>query len=432
MPKPELLREAVERQGTVVRCQGRSFRVDGTSDRAVFKMGGEGLVHLATDLSTNNSCRIKCFWEPSALRRKRSEMLVQQQLADLGKTIADALGGAPYEMLRDVGTHTPFAIVMKDVHGFSWKDLKENGLQRSLKENQYPPPNWPSLPVRATWAYGLATAVLNMERRRFIHADLSDGNVMVTPAGQAAGDMALVDFDAFIHPSYPHLDSTCKGSEGYAAPEIWRSQSVDVGSDRVGMAILIQEFLVVGDPNISRDEAFGWRYDEETEICSKSGEAHPFFAKKYPELAKLLVASLRAANPASRPTPDAWRQVLRTIATGGPVRNRLTGVTLDIHPVPKAHSRVTFSDSQKALDLSKTPYKIRATLERNGDGSIDAAVHPGATLHVQYPSGKLWKEHTNGARINVVPGTILFDPQGQANARIDAQEVKASSARTGG
>src|ERR1035438_4985613 len=263
MPKPELLTEAVGRQGTDVRCQGRTFRIEGTADGAVFKMGGEGLVQLATDLSTNNSCRIKCFWEPTTLRRKRSDMLVQQQLADLGKTVADALGGAPYEILTNVGPHTPFAIVMKDVHGFSWKDLKENGQQRSLNAKQYPPPNWPSLAVRATWAYGLATAVLNMERRRFIHADLSDGNAMVTPNGTSAGDMALVDFDAFVHPSYPHLDSTCKGSEGYAAPEIWHSKSVDVGSDRVGMAILIQEFLVTGDPKISVEEGFGWRYDQD-------------------------------------------------------------------------------------------------------------------------------------------------------------------------
>lgn len=421
MIKPELLTEAVARQGGIVHSRGRRFRIEGTPDGAVFKMGSEGLVHVATDLSTNISCRIKCFWEPTELRLKRSEILVKQKLADLGKPFADALGGAPYEIIANVGPHTPYAIVMKDVHGFSWKDLKESGIQRSKKTKRYPPENWAGIGIRATWAYGLATAVRNMERRNFVHADLSDGNVMVTPSGVGAGDMALVDFDAFVHPFYQFLDSTCKGSEGYAAPEIWNSTSVGIGSDRVGMAILIQEFLVAGEPSISRDEGFGWSYNQTNEICSKTGEGHPFFVKQYPDLADLLIRTLRAKNPSDRPEPDAWRPILRKIVAGS-IRKRLINVSVEAHTVVKSNTRVPFPDTQMTLDLLNSPYRIHATLERNKDGSVDAVLHSGAVLHIQYAKEGIWKEYRSG-RAAIEPGTKLFDPQGKIGARIDAQEA---------
>ena len=414
MGKPEVRREARERQGATIK--GR-FRFAGDENYGIFEQGGEGLVQVAEDLATGNKCRIKCFWEPDTLRRKRSELLVNQKLADLGKTEADALGGAPYEVLDALDPHTPFAIVMKNVNGSSWKNLKEN----ARSESRYPPSNWPSLQVRATWAYGLATAVLNMEKRGFIHADLSDGNVMVTPSGLVAGDMALVDFDSFVHPAHPHLDSTCKGTDGYAAPEIWHSKSVNVGSDRLGLAILLQEFLVIGDPAVSADEAFGWKYDQIGEICNFKGEAHPFFAKKYPPLANLVVQALRTANPASRPAPDLWRPMLRALAKGGSLRRKLLAVTLEAHPLPKPNAKAGFADSQKSLDLSKTGYGIRATLERNSDASVDAVVHPGATIRVQIP-GTRWESHGGGARIALAPGLVLFDTQGKMNLRIEGQE----------
>ena len=123
MGKNEIQRAAVQRQGEIVK--GR-FRIAGPKDRAAFEPGGEGLVQLAEDLRTGRKCRIKSFWEPNANRQRRSELLIKQQLADLGKHNADALGGAPYEMLSALDAHTPFAIVMKNINGSSWKTLKES------------------------------------------------------------------------------------------------------------------------------------------------------------------------------------------------------------------------------------------------------------------------------------------------------------------
>jgi serine/threonine protein kinase len=376
------------------------------------------LVHLAEDFESGSKCRIKCFWEPDSNRRRRSELLVKRQLADLGKTQADALGGAPYEVLGALGPHTPFAIIMKNVNGTSWKNLKD----AAPFDGRYPPSNWPPLKVRATWAYGLATAVLNMEKLGFIHADLSDGNVMVTPSGQYAGDMALVDFDSFIHPANPDRDSTCKGSDGYAAPEIWNGTSVKIGSDRIGLAILIQEFLVMGDPSLSTEEAFGWKYNQNEEICNLKGEAHPYFARKYPPLAKLVLRTLRASSPGSRPSPDLWRPMLNALALGRSLRRKLLAVTINAHPFPRTDVRIAFADNQKSLDLSKTAYGIHATLERNSDASVDAVVHSGSKIHVKDHSSRSWKSLDSGDHIALTPGVVLFDPQGKMNARVDGQE----------
>jgi serine/threonine protein kinase len=413
--KSEIRREAVERQGSVIYCNGREFHIEGDQEKAVFQQGGEGLVHRATDESTGAKCRIKCFWEPDQKRFNRSEMLVQEQLADLGKDEADALGGAPFEMLESLGPLTPFAVVMKDVKGFSWKDLKEN----SRNEGRYPPRQWPSLETRAVWAYGLATAVQNMERRSFIHADLSDGNVMVTPSGPSEGDMALVDFDSFVHPKYPHLDSSCKGTPGYAAPEIWHSESVDMGSDRVGMAILIQEFIVYGDSALSPDDAqaFLGGYDQEGDICKHRGEVFPHFSTTHPDLATLLEGTLKAGKPADRPGPDQWRPYLRSLALGAPLRKKLVNVAVEPYPVAKVGLNLRFADTQKKLDLLQTGYGIRASLERNNDGSLDALVNAGALVQVRV-NGKSWRAYKAGERVHIIPGTILFDEEGKCSARI--------------
>jgi serine/threonine protein kinase len=421
----DVMSEALARQGTMIRSrEGRTFRFDGTSDCAAFLTGAEGLVHVAQDMDTRKTCRIKCFWTPDANRLKRSELLVQARLPDLGKTEADSLGGAPYELLHHIGPQTPFAIVMKNVHGASWKTLKESLRQRALAEGRYPPSNCPPLKVRATWAYGLATAVLNLEKRNFIHADLSDGNVMVTAHGVHAGDMALVDFDSFIHPMCPYLDSSCKGTDGYAATEIYRSQGVGMGSDRLAMALLIQEFLVMGDPSLTASEAFEWNYEQD-EICSFNGEAYAAFSRKYPPLADLVVGALRATVPSRRPSPDEWRPLLKTLATGGALRPRgkkLSAVTLNSYPLERQNLKMIFPDAQRSLNLAHTPYGIHATLERNPDATIDAVVHYGSTIQVLAPGTRTWSTHETGERIAMAPGVVLFDSQGKMNVRIDGQE----------
>ena len=164
--------------------------------------------------------------------------------------------------------------------------------------------------------------------------DICHLDVVVLPAalrsssqtGWDAGDIGLVDFDGFFCPSY-HLKPTSvfRGDAGYSAPEIWRGEPVAIGADRVPMAILIQEFLIAGDSRIEKVEAFDWSYDEDAEIAGRSGQAHPFFAKKYPALASLVAETLSAPVAESRPLPGQWTSLLQDAleqdeATGRVVR----------------------------------------------------------------------------------------------------------------
>ena len=424
MKDPNLMREAMSRQGTKISVNGTKYLFAGQPDKVAFAQGGEGLVQLATNQSTGVEYRIKCFWDPNSLRKQRCEMLVKQQLANLTKERADALGGAPFEMTARLGSLTPFAVIMKNIKGVSWANFKEAG-REALRAGSYPPPHWPSLQVRSTWAFGLATAVLDMEKRNFIHADLSDGNVVVTPGGQYSGDMALVDFDAFVHPQFPHLDRTCRGTPGYAAPEIWSGQSVQAGSDRIGMAILIQEFLVFGDAAITPEDAdsFLSGYDQEADISVGKGEAFPYFAAKYPELADLLIQTFKARKPQERPSPALWRPYLRSLALNGTLRKRLVNVSLEPYPIGKGIGKLQLSDSEVSLDLSRTKYAIRATLCRNSDGSIDVVVHALGVIRIKEPN-QHWPIYGGSTRIPIRSGMLLSDPEGKSGAMIQATEKK--------
>jgi len=419
MQQGELMQEARARQGkTLTASNGRNYRFAGSTSQVAFRKGGEGLVQFAVDMNSGTECCVKCFWDPNVERRKRSSLLVKQRLANQNKHSADALAGAPYEIIERVGACTPFAVLMKKVKGESWDDLKETAKQSST----FPPSSWPSLRVRATWAYGLATAIYHLEKNQFVHADLSEGNVMLTSAEPLAGDMALVDFDAFVHPAHPELDLQVRGSEGYAAPEIWQGRSVGVGSDRLGLAILIQEFLILGEPGIDRDNSLGWKYDQESEICSRTGEPHPYLASRFPEVAQLIKESIRAARPLDRPAPEKWRDVLRQIAKGLPPRKRLTGIVVRTLP-PATQDHVVFGDKDRALDLRRTRLQIRATLERNTDGSVDAIIYSGGQVNAQNIDGvSAWRAFRGPARIPLRPGVVMFDPKGQFKIVVEGRE----------
>jgi len=441
----QVRQEARALQGSNIRCNDRTLHISGGSSRAEFESGSEGLVHVATDESTGEKFRIKCFWEPDERRKRRSEKLVQLKLATLEKPKADALGGAPFGMLPALGTYTPFAVVMKNVRGWNWRNLKERA-ERESRSSQYPPSWWPPATIRATWAYGLATAVMMMERQGFIHADLSPGNVVVndgfhrtpeleapTPADfrdEEAGDMALVDFDRYVHlPG--DLPEPGQGSSGYAAPEIWQKQVPSIGSDRLALAILIEEFLVAGDLDISRGESFDWSYNQETQHFewASSGESptpgdhwdvHPLVDRKYPAVAKLVRDALGASSPADRPAPEAWRRALLEIVgvpAGEGVAQR-HGLLIEADPIKSSDLRVAFAASKDFLDLSTTGFGIRASLQREANGSIFVVVNKEATLNVKLPDNKKWTQYSAGQRIKVGFGMILFDKNGKSNARI--------------
>ena len=124
MSKVQLRKEARALQGTSIQLNGRGLRIAGDSSCAQFESGGEGIVLLATDESTGQKLRVKCFWNPDDIRRRRSDYLVQLKLANLRKPSADALGGAPIGMLPEIAPSIPFAVLMRNISGESWHKLR--------------------------------------------------------------------------------------------------------------------------------------------------------------------------------------------------------------------------------------------------------------------------------------------------------------------
>jgi len=396
-------REAMERQGTVINCRRRRYLIEGDGERARFQMGEEGLVHYAQEQKTGQMYRIKCFWEPDDIRLERSRYLVGQKLANLGKSLVDVLAGAPFELIDTLGGLSRFALIMKSVDGRSWKDLRQDAEQ----EDEYPPRGWPSFRTRILWAYGLAAAVERMEERGFVHADLSDGNILVVTSGQRGGSVALVDFDAYFNPKHP---SNYRGTPNFVAPEIWDHGPAGVGSDRVAMSILIQEMLLAGDPEISASEAFGSQYSQD-QICQYDADAHPILKGRYPDLAGILEATLRARNRDQRPAPKEWRQVLRRIFDQ-PIQGSCHLDSMPVNPAFRISMNVPGSQ-----DLSQPPYGIHANLVRLQDGSVHLRVHENTTLRVRF-SGDAWREIAGGTDLSIAASAMFFDPDGTLAGQI--------------
>ncbi|HXP52471.1 MAG TPA: hypothetical protein VN922_21135, partial [Bacteroidia bacterium] len=197
------------------------------------------------------------------------------------------------------------------------------------------------------------------------------------------------------------------------------------GSDRIGMAILIQEFLVFGDAAITPEDAdsFLSGYDQEADISVGKGEAFPYFAAKYPELADLLIQTFKARKPQERPSPALWRPYLRSLALNGTLRKRLVNVSLEPYPIGKGIGKLQLSDSEVSLDLSRTKYAIRATLCRNSDGSIDVVVHALGVIRIKEPN-QHWSIYGGSTRIPIRSGMLLSDPEGKSGAMIQATEKK--------
>jgi hypothetical protein len=94
-------------------------------------------------------------------------------------------------------------------------------------------------------------------------------------------------------------------------------------------------------------------------------------------------------------------------------------LSIEAYPIPNPAIATVFDDQHASLDLSTTAFRIRATLERNADASVDLVIHPGATINVKAPGEKRWRRLEGGARLNAEAGMVLFDPKGVVNARFD-------------
>ncbi len=245
-----------------------------------------------------------------------------------------------------------------------------------------------------------------------------------------AGDMALVDFDRYVH-GRAEISELGKGTAGYAAKEVWTRKVPQIGTDRTSMAILIQEFIVLGDPEICKEEALDWTYNQESSTFDlkssdvdsediRSVRAHPLLAAKYSTLARLVEDTICATNPDTRPAPQSWRGPLRDIVDPptSAAPQKLRELTLEEITEESPPYRLAFKTGMKMLNLSETRFRIHASLKRDSDGSIYLAVHDGARLSIKIPGSTNTVEYGKGARVLVQAGLILVGQDGSMSTRL--------------
>jgi serine/threonine protein kinase len=406
MENEQQIRAAILREANARQANEQKINHNGsvyTFRKGLPKPGREGVVQLAHDGDLNRLCQIKFFFEPTPARLARSKRLVRTALPELNKERGDIFGGAPYRMLTGLEGTCSYAIVMKNVPGETWEFVKDAGYDLAANAGPYPRPEWHTLRTRALWAFNLAAAIRELETRHMQHCDLSLGNIMVTPDGT----LSLIDFDAFNHPLEDER-SLCVGSRGYASPEVWQRQGAREGSDRVGMAILAQEFLLAGMLDVPVEDAFATSYDQDQQICTRTARCHPVLASKYPDFATLFNATMQATAPGDRPCPSNWMEVLQGIAEGTIKRHCFKKVTVREGAIAMTNPKtVTVMNGTAPYDL-ETSFGIGAHLRANKDSTYDVLPSVKAELQVRY-KGKTYRPFKAGEIIPVESGMVLAD-----------------------
>jgi serine/threonine protein kinase len=128
--------------------------------------------------------------------------------------------------------------------------------------------------------------------RVVVHGDISPGNVIVTPAGQAT----LVDF-GLVRIAAAHHTRTAMGTPGYSAPEVWSSGEYTPATDRYSFGALAY-FLLTGETPPSRHDEL------------RAGLAEiPVISRASPERIDELMR-IFAEDPLARPAASDWVRTL--------------------------------------------------------------------------------------------------------------------------
>jgi hypothetical protein len=151
----------------------------------------------------------------------------------------------------------------------------------------------------------------------------------------------------------------------------------------------------------------------------KANDDKEKMAEKHPKV-ETLIQQLDEKDRALQDALKKHQELLSQLPEPPPVTpGSKPYLVIESHPIPNPDFGITFDDNAKSLDLSTTGFRIRATLERNSDGSVGLVIHPGAMINIKTPPEKRWRRFEGGARLSTKAGMVLFDAKGIANARLD-------------
>src|SRR5262249_25821380 len=195
-------------------------------------------------------------------------------------------------------------------------------------------------------------------------------------------------------------------------------------SDRIAMAVLIQDMLVVGDPGIGRVDAFSAQYTQE-ELCEYKSRAHFLLWQRYRPIAELVESTLQTPNPSARPAPAQWKEALRQLYRQAPWRRHT------LHADDNAGICISL-DVPGSQDLTTTPFGIRGNFVRSEDGWASFLSHEGAKVRLR-SAEQGWRWIESGSEARLENGDLIYDhQQGRfpARFRIEGVDPAAEAAKT--
>jgi serine/threonine protein kinase len=194
-------------------------------------------------------------------------------------------------------------ILMPRVSGSDWQNLADSlrAGKWTLTDEQ-----------RVAICRNLLASVEALETHELSHRDLSVTNVFIDPV---TWNVQFIDWDGVYHPSLAMPLNTTTGTSGYTAPIVRINRAGEAAatwcprSDRFAMAILICEFLVMGQGTPLANDGGMFEQDE---LYAGSGPrlhaAEQILHRRWPGVCRLLRRALEASTFAACPSPAEWRE----------------------------------------------------------------------------------------------------------------------------
>lgn len=296
-------------EGQVHALGGTELRfVESDNGKPATWAGGEGFA-VPVDVRNGGRHILKIFKLPTPERRRRARFLSTLALGSLRSLPLPLFAAAPIWPIQgiltvpDEGELDVTGHLAPFVHGRSFEELLMKGWN-------------PPIEVRARLARQLCLAIEMLEGAgELVHGDLSPSNLMILQSEGPSPRLCLIDFDGFHHPAVPPVPvSTDRpggrswGTPGYRAPGFRRTADVVVDSDRVAMAILALE-LVVLHPD-DADDLPGDTLLSQKDIDARSPRIPDAIAARWPDGWDLVREAIAATTAGKAPSPRIWRVAL--------------------------------------------------------------------------------------------------------------------------
>lgn len=194
-------------------------------------------------------------------------------------------------------------VLMPQVNGCDWANLAKS--IREGRRNLGPA-------ERLKLCRLLSQAIVELEKKRCAHRDLSCGNVLVDLDSSA---IHLIDFDCLFHPTLKMPEPTTIGTDGYIAPFVLSdgrpetSKTWHPNSDRFSLSILLVEILTSEQGDLGKEDEAMF---SQKELRSRSGrtleQAATRLREDWPGAFALFDAAMKSGSYEDCPSPEAWVQ----------------------------------------------------------------------------------------------------------------------------